>query len=224
MYCICCLLFGYPASVNNPYSEVWCWIENGPRRNTCRTPRKEPQPYRAIFNFAWDPRHLLFRLDAFSCYLCSQACIQVRCAVWIHNVCNIGSMRKNHKLTRLFSIGDFAVIGLLAITACVTGAQPTNASPPCTWLPDCVCSWPRNSYDRTADTSRARVCPNFQVSFTCPQWSVSLSFYELSFSTLYPDPCTSHDISSCDGLDECFTNLKRDTIALPAMEGLCVRK
>ena len=39
-------------------------------------------------------------------------------------------MRKNHKLTRPFSIGNFAVIGLLAITACVTGAQPTNASPP----------------------------------------------------------------------------------------------
>ena len=33
-----------------------------------------------------------------------------------------------------------------------------------------------------------------------------------------------HDISSSDGLDQCFANLKRDTIALPTMEGLCVRK
>ena len=27
----------------------------------------------------------------------------------------------------------------------------------------------------------------------------------------------SHDISSSDGLDQCFANLKRDTIALPTM-------
>ena len=31
----------------------------------------------------------------------------------------------------------------------------------------------------------------------------------------------SHDISSSDGLDQCFANPRRNTIALPTMEGLC---